>query len=112
MLNTQYNTGVKLPCLCLTATEPVTLKPVLCCAEFSATELGLRCLYAPLPGSRPDSRWEFSNLPGKIYIKSSMSVEFKTTAREGIIFYAAAVNQIDFIALYLKNGNVSLIETG
>ena len=41
-----------------------------------------------------------------------MSVEFKTTAREGIIFYAAAVNQIDFIALYLKNGNVSLIETG
>ena len=41
-----------------------------------------------------------------MYIKSSISVEFKTTAREGLIFYAAAENQIDFIALYLKNGNV------
>ena len=63
----------------------------------------------PLPpssGNRPDSRWEFSKLPGKVYIKSSISVEFKTTAREGVIFYAAAENQIDFIALYLKNGNV------
>jgi len=57
-------------------------------------------------GNTPVSRWEHDKAPGKLYDRSEIEVQFKTTAREGIIFYAGASNQIDFLALYLKNGNV------
>jgi hypothetical protein len=39
-------------------------------------------------------------------MKYDFSLEFKTSAEEGIMFYVGDDRHIDFIALYLKGGKV------
>ena len=43
----------------------------------------------------------------KVKRRSEFSIEFKTTHRNGIIFYVANARNVDFIALFMKNGRVS-----
>lgn len=45
----------------------------------------------------------------KVKRRSEFSIEFKTTHRNGIIFYVANARNVDFIALFMKNGRVSTI---
>jgi hypothetical protein len=52
------------------------------------------------------SRHEYNTLPGRHRQKSELSVEFKTSEPDGIIFYAAENRHIDYTALYLKDGKV------
>ena len=46
----------------------------------------------------------------KVKRRSEFSIEFKTTHRNGIIFYVANARNVDFIALFMKNGRVSNIK--
>jgi len=39
-------------------------------------------------------------------MKYEFSLEFKTLSADGIIFYVAGDRHIDFIALYMKGGQV------
>jgi laminin alpha 3/5 len=39
-------------------------------------------------------------------MKYEFSLEFKTLARDGIMFYVADDRHIDYIALYMKDGQV------
>ena len=57
-------------------------------------------------GTRSNTYLEFNR---KLNVKrrSEFSIEFKTTHRNGIIFYVANARNVDFIALYMKNGRVS-----
>ena len=53
------------------------------------------------------SRHEYNTLPGRHRQKSELSVEFKTSEPDGIIYYAANVNDdFEYTALYLKDGKV------
>ena len=54
------------------------------------------------------SRFEYGPLPGRHRQKSELSVDFKTSEPDGIIFYAAEDRHIDFVTLYLKDGKVRL----
>ena len=42
----------------------------------------------------------------KVKRRSEFSIEFKTTHPNGIIFYVANDRNVDFIALFMKNGRV------
>jgi len=42
----------------------------------------------------------------KIVKRSEFGIEFKTTEKEGIIFYIADDRNSDFIALFMKDGKV------
>lgn len=55
------------------------------------------------------SRHHYESLPGRHRQKSELSVEFKTSEPDGIIFYAAETRHIDYTALYLKDGKVILL---
>ena len=55
------------------------------------------------------SRHEYNTLPGRHRQKSDLSIEFKTSEPDGIIFYAAENRHIDYTALYLKDGKVNFI---
>ncbi|CAG0878724.1 unnamed protein product [Darwinula stevensoni] len=57
-------------------------------------------------GGNPESRQEFDSLPYKVHTDSEFSVEFKSDSKDGVIFYVSDNNHIDFIALYVKNGQV------
>ncbi|KAL1130840.1 hypothetical protein AAG570_012081, partial [Ranatra chinensis] len=56
--------------------------------------------------TRYGSRIEYEKLPGLNRNKSVFSVDIKTLAKEGIIFYASDNKSVDFIAVYLQNGIV------
>ncbi len=56
-------------------------------------------------GSRKDTYLEF-NRKLRIKKRSEFSIEIKTTAEEGIIFYTAGEMQTDFIALFMIRGQV------
>lgn len=53
------------------------------------------------------SRSEYGSLPGRHRQKSDLSLDFKTTEPDGIIYYAADSQHTDFTTLYLKDGKVS-----
>ncbi len=59
-------------------------------------------------GTTTDSRIEFTKIPAKIKRSYDISLQFKTTSTDGVLFYAADSRQTDFIALYLQDGKVSL----
>ncbi len=42
----------------------------------------------------------------KIRKRSEFGIEFKTTEKDGIIFYIADERNSDFIALFMKDGKV------
>lgn len=58
-------------------------------------------------GTSSDSRIEFSQIPAKIKKSYSISLQFRTSEPDGVLFYAADSRHTDFIALYLQNGKVS-----
>lgn len=58
-------------------------------------------------GTQRESYLEFRRKL-KIKKRSEFSLEFKTTEPDGIIFYAAHEGHNDFVALFLKNGTVSI----
>jgi len=57
-------------------------------------------------GSQPNSREEFQSTPRALHIRSNFTVEFKTSAPSGIIFYTANQRQDDFVGLFMKSGRV------
>jgi len=59
-------------------------------------------------GLRRESRHEYIRLPvPDISNRAAFSIEFKTLAAQGIIFYISNEKLTDFIALYINNGQVS-----
>ena len=58
-----------------------------------------------LTGMRRDTYLEF-NRRLKIKRRSDFTIDFKTTEQDGVIFYTADERDIDFIALFLKGGQV------
>lgn len=58
-------------------------------------------------GTTTDSRIEFTQIPTKIKRSYDISLQFKTTSADGVLFYAADGRHTDFIALYLQEGKVS-----
>lgn len=58
-------------------------------------------------GTTTDSRIEFTQIPSKIKRSYDISLQFKTTSTDGVLFYAADIRHTDFIALYLQEGKVS-----
>lgn len=61
-------------------------------------------------GTSTDSRIEFTQIPAKIKRSYDISLQFKTTSSDGVLFYAADSRHTDFIALYLQDGKVSLLK--
>lgn len=57
-------------------------------------------------GLKPETYLEF-NKRLKIKRRSDFGIEFKTSVLDGMIFYIADEKNIDFIALFVKNGKVS-----
>lgn len=57
-------------------------------------------------GTTTDSRIEFTQIPSKIKRSYDISLQFKTTSADGVLFYAADSRHTDFIALYLQDGKV------
>ena len=60
-------------------------------------------------GMRRDTYLEF-NRRLKIKRRSDFTIDFKTTEQDGVIFYTADERDIDFIALFLKGGQVRNLE--
>lgn len=58
-------------------------------------------------GTTGSSRVEFDSIPAKIKKSYDISLQFRTTEPDGVLFYAADNRHTDFIALYLQNGYVS-----
>ena len=59
-----------------------------------------------ISGGKRDSRIEYEELPGVLRGDFSFSVEFKTFASDGIIFYTANINHRDFVTIYMNDGKV------
>ncbi|KAG1696659.1 Laminin subunit alpha [Nymphon striatum] len=57
-------------------------------------------------GDKPDSRLEYDNVQRNIRDKSEFSMQFKTGADSGILFYVVGSEYIDYIALFLLEGRV------
>jgi hypothetical protein len=57
-------------------------------------------------GTSAGSRQEYTANSGRIRMKYEFSLEFKTLSEDGIMFYVADAHNIDFIALYIKGGQV------
>ncbi|XP_069164876.1 laminin subunit alpha isoform X2 [Procambarus clarkii] len=57
-------------------------------------------------GSKRNSRIQFKTLPGNPRADFKFSFDFKTTADEGIIFYASSAIHRDYITFYLKDGKI------
>ena len=73
-------------------------------------DIGLRKAKGLRFGTKANTFLEF-NRQLKVKKRSEFSIEFKTTHRNGIIFYIANERNVDFIALYMKQGRVSLLLT-
>ncbi|CAL1548003.1 unnamed protein product [Lymnaea stagnalis] len=53
------------------------------------------------------SRQEYKELPARIRVKPlTIVAKFKTSAPNGLIFYTADANHVDFLAIFLLNGKV------
>ncbi|ESO94906.1 hypothetical protein LOTGIDRAFT_144813 [Lottia gigantea] len=57
-------------------------------------------------GAKNDSRVEFEKLPARFRIKSEFSLEFKTEADNGLLFYASDPKHVDFLSLSMIQGQV------
>ncbi|XP_054719477.1 laminin subunit alpha-like [Uloborus diversus] len=60
-------------------------------------------------GNAPNSRQEFSksnSFMASIFDESTFALEFRTTLQNGVMFYVAASNHIDFIGLLMQNGKI------
>lgn len=57
-------------------------------------------------GSRRNSRIEFQTLPSNPRGDFKFSFDFRTTATEGVIFYASDELHRDVIAIYMKDGKI------
>lgn len=57
-------------------------------------------------GTSNDSRSEYKTGRGKHRKNFDFALNFKTTASEGIIFYVSDAQHGNFVAIYLKNGQV------
>jgi len=62
------------------------------------------------PGQVPWGRQEYNSVPGPLKKKFDFTVDFKTFVGEGVIFYVADKTQVDHIAVYMKEGKVSLMK--
>ena len=49
---------------------------------------------------------EYFELPDSIKSSFRLSFEFKTEAEDGVMFYVSNQKHSDFVALYIKNGQV------
>ena len=56
-------------------------------------------------GTKEETFLEFNRLL-KVKKRSEFSIEFRTSSKDGIIFYVANKRNVDFISLYMKNGRV------
>lgn len=63
-------------------------------------------------GTSGSSRIEFDSIPAKIKKSYDISLQFRTSELDGVLFYAADNRHTDFIALYLQNGYVSRTTSG
>ena len=45
--------------------------------------------------------------PHLLIFRANFSLEFKTNSEEGILFYIANERQVDFVSLYLKDGQLN-----
>ncbi|GAB6025535.1 hypothetical protein CHUAL_011266 [Chamberlinius hualienensis] len=68
--------------------------------DFSASD-GIRF------GSTMSSREEYYLQTGKLKNQVQMSLEFKTKAKDGILFYVSDTSHRDMLAAYLKDGKVT-----
>lgn len=57
-------------------------------------------------GTSSDSRVEFTAIPTKIKKSYDISLSFRTSEPDGILFYASDSRHTDFIALYMQNGKL------
>lgn len=57
-------------------------------------------------GTTGESRLEYANARGKFRKDFDFTFEFKTTAEEGILFYAADKNNDHFVSVFLKHAHV------
>ncbi|KAK7100839.1 laminin subunit alpha-like isoform X2 [Littorina saxatilis] len=57
-------------------------------------------------GSRPHSRLEFTRLPARMRIRSQFTLSFKTSGQNGLLFYVADTKHIDFLGLYMVDGQL------
>ncbi|XP_014252287.1 laminin subunit alpha [Cimex lectularius] len=60
-------------------------------------------------GTKPNSRIEYMSLPGKLRAKYEFTVDIKTTAHYGIIFFASNKHFTDYISLLLMDGMIAYI---
>uniref|UniRef100_A0A0B7BNE7 Laminin subunit alpha n=1 Tax=Arion vulgaris TaxID=1028688 RepID=A0A0B7BNE7_9EUPU len=59
-------------------------------------------------GTHPDSRQEFTQLPVRIRVQPvKAAVTFKTASPNGVIFYAADLQHVDYFGVHLLNGKVT-----
>ena len=64
-----------------------------------------------IAGTQKDTYLEFDRVL-RIKKASSFGIEFKTTEKDGIIFYIADERNVDFIALLIKDGKVGSGSSG
>lgn len=57
-------------------------------------------------GTTSGSRIEFMQIPAKIKNGYEISLRFRTTEADGVLFYAADSRHTDFIALFMQNGHL------
>ncbi|XP_077991288.1 laminin subunit alpha-5-like [Glandiceps talaboti] len=80
-------------------TSPCAL-PLRPSVDKTATDAGYRF------GNSVTSRYEYDFLPEKFKLRSEYTVDIKTTATQGLIFYMADDRQVDFISLYLLDSRI------
>lgn len=59
-------------------------------------------------GTAPNSRYEYGTLNGRTRDDYDFQIDIKTIAEEGIVFYSTDLSKQELIALYIKDGLVSL----
>ena len=60
-------------------------------------------------GTQKDTYLEFDRVL-RIKKASNFGIEFKTTEKDGIVFYIADERNVDFIALLIKDGKVNTVK--
>ncbi|KAI5729364.1 hypothetical protein M8J76_001799 [Diaphorina citri] len=101
-----------------TSSQPTTSTEVT--TTPSPTPVG-KCVLPLYPAADPDvtpnsgfrfgtsksSRIEYPTITGRFKNKFDFSIDIKTTSeQDGIIFYVADVKHIDYVALYVKDGQI------
>ncbi|KAJ8306103.1 hypothetical protein KUTeg_016648 [Tegillarca granosa] len=57
-------------------------------------------------GIQRDSRQELSTLVSRLRVRSKMSVDIRTVASTGLIFYTADANHVDSFSIFMRKGKV------